>query len=173
MPRKAKLSDHLTLEALESGYRGAREAQEARRWRLILLIAQGRTIKEASEIADVNYAHAQDILKRYNAKGIEALQDGRKKPRERGPARHALLNLTQRSSLAQALEGPAPDGGNWTGPKVARWIERKTGREQVGNQRGWDYLRRLGNPVRRKTYRTSVRMREPMASAAMDRAPSS
>ena len=31
----------------------------------------------------------------------------------------------------------------WTGPKVARWIERETGKSQVHNQRGWDYLKKL------------------------------
>ena len=159
MPRKAQLTEHLTTDELDSGYRRAREAQEARRWRLILLISQGQTIKEASEVSDINYAHAQDILKRYNAKGPEALKDGRKKPRKRGPAKHALLDVEQRKELSTALEGPAPDGGVWTGPKVARWIETKTGRDKVGNQRGWDYLRRLGNPANRRTRSTVSRPR--------------
>jgi hypothetical protein len=31
----------------------------------------------------------------------------------------------------------------WSGPKVARWIERKTGtRRRVHAQRGWEYLRK-------------------------------
>ncbi len=33
---------------------------------------------------------------------------------------------------------------NEEGPKVARWIESVTGRAPVPNQRGWEYLRRLG-----------------------------
>ncbi len=138
MPRKAQLKHHMNSEELEAGYRRAREAQEARRWRLILLIASGKTIKEASDVADINYAHAQDILKRFNAHGPDALKDGRKKPRKRGPAKHALLDVNQRKELTNALKGNAPDGGVWTGPKVARWIEEKTGREKVGNQRGWE-----------------------------------
>ena len=35
------------------------------------------------------------------------------------------------------------DGGIWTGPKVARWIEKENGVEKVWNQRGWDYLKKL------------------------------
>ncbi|WP_293108399.1 winged helix-turn-helix domain-containing protein [Moorena sp. SIOASIH] len=31
----------------------------------------------------------------------------------------------------------------WTGPKVARWIEKETGVKKVWNQRGWDYLKKL------------------------------
>lgn len=163
MPRKAQLTTHMNADDLDAGYRRAKEAQEARRWRLILLIAQGKTIKEASEIADINYAHAQDILKRYNSHGPDALKDGRKKPRKRGPAKHALLDVHQRRELTTALQGMAPDGGVWTGPKVARWIEEKTGRDKVGNQRGWDYLRRLGNPANRRTRTPAVAAPAPAA----------
>ena len=47
------------------------------------------------------------------------------------------------ASLAEAVAGPPPDGGLWTGPKVAAWIGRETGRAHVHPQRGWAYLRRL------------------------------
>jgi transposase len=33
----------------------------------------------------------------------------------------------------------------WSSSKVARWIEKKTGRRGVRAQRGWEYLRKLGN----------------------------
>lgn len=55
-----------------------------------------------------------------------------------------MLNREQQAQLVAALEGRAPDEGLWTGSKVARWIEEKTGRAHVHNQRGWDYLVRLG-----------------------------
>ena len=37
---------------------------------------------------------------------------------------------------------PPPDGGLWTGRKVARWITGRIGRT-VSPQRGVEYLRRL------------------------------
>ncbi len=43
--------------------------------------------------------------------------------------------------MTQLRSRPA-DGGIWTGPKVARWIEKETQREKVANQRGWDYLKK-------------------------------
>ncbi|PPT07078.1 Mobile element protein [Geitlerinema sp. FC II] len=46
------------------------------------------------------------------------------------------------NKLKEALKGKPSDGGQWTGPKVARWIEKETGREKVWNQRGWDYLKK-------------------------------
>ena len=32
----------------------------------------------------------------------------------------------------------------WSSSKVARWIERRTGRSGVRAQRGWEYLGKLG-----------------------------
>lgn len=59
-----------------------------------------------------------------------------------------MLDEAQRWELAEALEGPAPDGGLWTGPKVAEWIEQRTG-EGTHPQRGWVYLKRLGYSLKR------------------------
>jgi len=42
----------------------------------------------------------------------------------------------------ERLESSPSDGGIWTGPKVARWIEEETRRPKVWNQRGWDYLKK-------------------------------
>lgn len=39
--------------------------------------------------------------------------------------------------------GAAPDGGLWTGRKVAVWMSGQLGRP-VGEQRGWEYVRKLG-----------------------------
>lgn len=45
--------------------------------------------------------------------------------------------------MSQALDGPGPDGGRWSGPQVATWISQQVG-HRVPPQRGWEYLRRLG-----------------------------
>jgi hypothetical protein len=46
----------------------------------------------------------------------------------------------------EALESPPGDGGMWSSRKVAEWIEHKSGRKRpVKAQRGWKYLRMLGN----------------------------
>ena len=55
----------------------------------------------------------------------------------------ALLSEAQQEELDQALQASPPDGGLWSGPKVAQWIAQKTGRGQVHLQRGWDDLQRL------------------------------
>jgi transposase len=47
------------------------------------------------------------------------------------------------SELDAALRGEAPDGGLWTAPKVAAWIEARTGRS-VHETTAWRAMRQLG-----------------------------
>jgi transposase len=47
------------------------------------------------------------------------------------------------SELDTALRSEAPDGGLWTAPKVAAWIEERTGRA-VHETTAWRAMRRLG-----------------------------
>ena len=54
-----------------------------------------------------------------------------------------LLSAAQQEELAHALQEPPEDGGLWSGPKVAQWMQRTLGRE-IAAQRGWDSLQRMG-----------------------------
>jgi len=140
MPPKAELKTHLTSDELKVRYREARDTAEARRWQLIHLVAQGWTIKRAAQAVDFNYDYAKEIIRRYNQQGPEAVPNQTQK-RQVSP--RSLLTVEQQCELKHALQLPAPDGGNWTGPKVAQWIAEKTGRSHVWPQRGWDYLKRF------------------------------
>ncbi len=63
-----------------------------------------------------------------------------------GARDRALLTAAQREELAEALRKPPKDGGMWNSTKVGEWIEEKTGKAvSQKKQRGWDYLKRLGN----------------------------
>jgi transposase len=85
-----------------------------------------------------------EIVRRYNEAGPEGLGD-----RRRGNAgAEPLLDEARRAALAEALGGAPPEGDPWSGPKVAAWIARTTGRE-VRPQRGWDYLKKLGFALKR------------------------
>ena len=46
------------------------------------------------------------------------------------------------------MEGTPPGRGMWSGPKVARWIEQKSGTERVHDQRDWEYLRKARMSLR-------------------------
>jgi transposase len=141
MPPKVQLKLHLSLEELKTHYRQAKDTAEARRWHLLYLVAQQWTIKQAAQVVGLNYDYAKEIVRRYNQEGPDAIKNRNQKRRA---SVRSLLTLAQQEELQKALRTPPPDGGKWSGPKVARWIAEKTGREHVWSQRGWDYLKRFG-----------------------------
>jgi transposase len=144
MPRTTKLNDHLTVEELVARYRRVRDPVERSHAQIVWLIARGRSAKEAAQITGYSARWVSEVVRRYNEGGPEALGDRR----HENPGGRFLLEEDQRRELADALGGPAPDGGLWTGPKVASWIEEKTGKK-THPQRGWVYLKRLGFSLRR------------------------
>ena len=139
MPRTVKLEEHLTTEELRARYREAKDLAERSHYQIVWLIARGESAKRAAEISGYSPRWVSEVVRRYSEGGPEALGDRR---RENSGGKF-LLDEAQRRELAEALEGPAPDGGLWSGPKVASWIEATTGKRTYP-QRGWVYLKRLG-----------------------------
>ena len=82
------------------------------------------------------------IAHRYNERGAEGLGDRRHA--NLGARERALLDEEGQAELREALCGPPPGGGMWSGPKVARWIAQRNGLEKVHVQRGFEYLRKVG-----------------------------
>jgi len=89
----------------------------------------------------LNYDYAKEILRRYNQEGPDGVKNRNGKRR---PSPRSLLTVEQQQELERLLQEPPAEGGDWSGPKVARWIAEKTGKKHVWSQRGWDYLKRLG-----------------------------
>jgi len=143
MPKTIKLQAHLSQEELENRYRRAQDPIKRSHYQILWLIGQGKTTTQVVEVTGYCRAWIQRLARRYNADGPEALGDRRHQ--SPGARDRALLDASQREELAQALKKPPPDGGMWNSRKVGEWIEARTGRA-VGNkkQRGWDYLKRLG-----------------------------
>jgi hypothetical protein len=65
----------------------------------------------------VSVITARAVLKRWNAHGSTGLADGRA-----GNRGEPALTDGQRRELFAALGRRPPDGGQWTGPKVARYV---------------------------------------------------
>jgi transposase len=109
------------------------------------LISEGKTTAcEVMEATGYSRGWIQQLARRYNADGPEALGDARH--RNPGARERAPLDSDQQRELAEALRKPPEDGGTWNSRKVGEWIEQKTGKAVSNNkQRGWEYLRRLGN----------------------------
>ena len=140
MPKKAYLASHLSACELKKKYQQSKNPIESRRWHLLWKIAQGWTIKNSAVAVGISYGYAQRIIRNYNQDGLRGIGVKPRKGEKHSGGKVALLSPEQFTKLTQALESKPSDGGLWTGVKVARWIEQETGKEQVWNQRGWDYL---------------------------------
>src|SRR5262245_10906139 len=114
-------------------------AIERRRWQVIALLADGLPLAEIEATTGYRPRTIRQIAQRYRECGPVSLADGRQRSLGAAP----LLAEDQQRELRQALQKRAPDGGIWTGPKVALWMAARTGK-RVHRQRGWEYLRRLG-----------------------------
>lgn len=136
---RIRLTSDESVEELFARYRLSKRAEEKTHWQVLWLLRQGKTSREVSEATGYSQKWVRRLVARYNAGGPAAMRDGRRT----NPGRQRLLSVEQQGELRAALDGPAPGGGFWSGPEVARWMSEKLGRP-VRPQRGWDYLRRAG-----------------------------
>jgi transposase len=145
MPKTIKLESHLSSEELEYRYRKAHDPVLRSHYQIIWLISEGKTTRQVMEVTGYSRGWIQQLARRYNAVGPdEALGDRRHY--NPGARDRALLSAEQQQELKEALKKPPPDGGMWNSPKVGEWIERRTGKVlSQKKQRGWEYLRKLGN----------------------------
>jgi transposase len=142
MPKQAYLANHYSSDELKQKYIKSQDSVESRRWHLLWKVSLGWTIKNSALAVGINYDYAKEIVNKYNILGEKALKNSRKKPREHRGGKKSLLTEEQLEKLMKELESKPSNGGIWTGPKVARWLEKETGVEKVWNQRGWDYLKK-------------------------------
>jgi len=144
MPKTITLEPHLTKEELEDRYRSARDSVERSHYQIVWLISEGKTTRQVMEATGYSRGWIQQLARRYNVDGPEALGDRRHQ--NPGARERALLSAEQREELAEALKESPPDGGMWNSRKVGEWIEAKTTNKVVSKkQRGWEYLKRLGH----------------------------
>jgi transposase len=101
-------------------------------------LSQGHAAKFVAEVTGYSSVWVSKILWRYNDHGLAGLGDGRLD----NPGAAPLLDPAQVEELRDVVSEPPPDGGLWTGRKVACWITGRIGRT-VSPQRGVEYLRRL------------------------------
>src|SRR5262249_53944515 len=144
MPRRIVIAPHVPVAELEQRYRQALDPVASRHWQSVWLPAQGWTGQRVAARTGYSTRWSGELAQRYNAQGPAGLGDHR----HQNPGSARVLSAAQEAQLAVALEGPAPDGGMWTGPKVATWIAQTTGRA-VSEHLGWVSLRRAGFTPRR------------------------
>jgi transposase len=139
MSRRIRVEGHLSTEELQQRYRSATHPAEKMHWQVLWLISKGESTEEVAEVTTYTADYVRTLVRRYNRGGPEAVLDGRRGHSGRRP----LLSPEREAELPQVLKGPAPRGGLWSGPEVARWMSEQLGRT-VRPQRGWEYMRRAG-----------------------------
>lgn len=139
MASRIELKTHLTAEELRKRYRSCAKPQEKARWHALYLIATGVVAAEAARRVGRASSWITSLARRYNRDGTTAV--ARKQSTK--PSHRATVDAALGTELAQALRSEAPDGGLWTGSKVAAWISERSGRA-VHVTTGWRTLKRLG-----------------------------
>ena len=139
MARRRTLVPHRTVVELEAHYRQSRDPVARSQWQIIWLVAQGVPTPRVIEATGYSEGWISVLVGRYNAGGEAGIGDRR----HTNPGAAPLLDAEGQVALRLALAGLPDDGGQWTGPKVAAWMEKRFG-HLVHAQRGWEYLRRVG-----------------------------
>src|SRR5258708_24866623 len=143
MNKPITVKAHLSIETIETRYRKPKDPVEQSHWQIIWLLAQGKTTKAIAEVTGYCPTWIRALAHRYNDECPQGLGDRR----HGNPGGTCLLSPEQQAQLYQALEEPPADGGLWTGPKVARWIESHTQHKEHAN-RGLEYRQPL-NSIKR------------------------
>lgn len=139
MPRYVTLAPHLTTAELLERYRRSADPVARSHYQILWLVSTGQRCPQVARETGYSVDWVRLLVGRYNDAGPEVVPDGR----HANPGHAPLLDGTGLAALQDALTGPAPDGGLWSGPKVARWMADRLGRP-VSAYRGWAVLRRCG-----------------------------
>jgi transposase len=139
--KRLPVEPHLTADQAHTHYRACRHPVEKVRWRAVWLLLRPDPPRSPAQVAGLvglSAVTARDALRRWNARGPAGLAD-----RRRGNGARPQLTDGQRAALFAALTKRHPDGGRWTGPKVARFVRDRWG-VAVCPQTGWQWLRDRG-----------------------------
>jgi len=109
MPKTTKLESRLSSEELENRYPKARDPDLRSHYKIVWFSSEGEPTRQVMEATGYSRGWIQQLARRYNARGPEALGDRRH--RNPGTRERALLSAGQREELKEALEEPPPDGG--------------------------------------------------------------
>jgi transposase len=138
MPRTLHVTPHLTADELVARFLKCDSKDEKLRWQAVMLKAEGRKAYDIANVCKRREDWVRRTVRRYNQLGPDGVADQRQHN-----GREPVLDDEKQTDLWEAIQGPAPDGGLWTAPKVAKWIADHTG-QKVDDHTGWLYLRRLG-----------------------------
>jgi transposase len=139
--RRLPFVRHLPVSKLRYKYRACRHPVEKPRWHALWLLARTdvpRTPAEVADLVGLSGVTVRHVLHRWNDHGPDGVGD-----RRAANGAEPKLTARRRDALYTALRKRPPDGGVWTGPKVARYV-RDRWDVTVCPETGWRWLVALG-----------------------------
>jgi transposase len=136
------IAPHLSHDEITRRYRACRDGREKTHWQAIWLLTGPEASPSPARVAEalgLSAGSVRALVKRWNAEGPAGLAD-RRKAANGGQSK---IGPEQRAELLSATGQPPPDGGLWTGPKVAAYVRGRWGVE-VRPKTGREWLRGLG-----------------------------
>ena len=153
------IKSHLSVTELEHRYKTASEAIAKSHFHALWLLARGYSIEQVAALLSFSTRWVRILIERYNEGGPERLGD----QRAHNGTEPKILTPEALAALRERLKSPPDDGGQWTGPKIARWLADFHGLVSVHDQRGWDALVAIGWSIQQP------RPRHPQAASEQDR----
>lgn len=163
------LASHLPAAELERRLRTSADAIERTHWQVLHLVDCGWSTADIATATGYGGPWIRKLVRRYNERGPAAMSDGR----HGNLGQPRLLTPAEERELAVALFDPPPEGGQWNGPKVRRWMEERVGRP-LDTSRAYDLLHRLGWSLqrpRRRSVQADVAAQERFPAAAAAETP--
>ena len=133
------IAPHLTVDELEQRYRRAEDPVARSQWQILWLLAGGMPTAEVARVTGYSVSWVQEIARRYRA---GPAGHRRPPPRQPGRGRRCWMRRSRRS-CERRWPDPRRMVGIWTCRSVAAWMSQALGRP-VSEQRGWEWMRRLG-----------------------------
>ena len=136
------IAPHLDHDEIARRYRACRDGREKTHWQALWLLTRPGSTPSPAEVASavgLSAGWVRTLVKRWNAEGPAGLADLRRATN----GGKIKLDPGRRAELLAALRTSPPDGGLWTGPKVAAYALTRWG-ISVCKQTGWEWLRGSG-----------------------------
>ncbi len=150
---------HLSTTELEGRYEAAADPIAKSHFHALWLLSRDYEIDEVAELLSFSTRWVRMLIKRYNEGGPARLGD----QRAHNGTEPTILTQEALAALKERVKSSPDDGGQWTGPKIARWLAAFHGRTSVHDQRGWDALIALGYSIQQP------RPRHPQTATLADR----
>jgi len=112
------IKPHLSTVELEGRYETAADPIAKSHFHALWLLSRGYDLDEVAEILSFSTRWVRILIKRYNECGPELLGD----QRVHNGTEPTILTPEALAALKERLKTAPDDGGQWSGPKIARWL---------------------------------------------------